>query len=64
MKKILFYTFIAVILAFVVVMSAQAQAPYRTRTFGFDWRNLQVFVEDNPLSPPVITMCEANRIII
>lgn len=41
-----------------------AQTPYRTQTFGFDWRNLQVYVEDNPLSPPVITMGEANRIVI
>lgn len=41
-----------------------AQTPYRTQTFGFEWRSLQVFVEDNPLAPPIITLGEANRIVI
>lgn len=41
-----------------------AQGPYHTRTFGFDRRSLQVYVEDNPLAPPIITLGEANRIIV
>lgn len=46
------------------VMAATPQAPYYTRTFGFEWRTPQVYVEDNPLAPPVITLGEANRIVI
>lgn len=64
MKKSLYRIVIAVILILITSITTVAQGPYRTRTFGFDWRNLQVFVEDNPLAPPVITMGEANRIII
>lgn len=45
-------------------IKAQETAPYRTRTFGFDWRTLQVQVEDNPMAPPVITLGEANRITV
>ncbi len=45
-------------------ITAQDAAPYRTQTFGFDWRTLQVQVEDNPLAPPVITLGESNRITI
>ncbi len=43
---------------------AQPAKPYRTQTFGFDWRTLQVQVEDSPLAPPVINLGEANRIVI
>ncbi len=64
MKKSLYRTIYVAMLLLAVGLSGMAQAPYRTRTFGFDWRNLQVYVEDNPLSPPVITMGEANRIVI
>lgn len=64
MKKSLYRIVTAVTLTLIVCINTVAQGPYRTRTFGFDWRNLQVFVEDNPLAPPVITMGEANRIII
>ncbi|MBO7318227.1 MAG: DUF5103 domain-containing protein, partial [Bacteroidales bacterium] len=64
MKNSLYRIVITVALTLIVCITTVAQAPYRTRTFGFDWRNLQVFVEDNPLAPPVITMGEANRIII
>ena len=45
-------------------IGAQETPPYRTRTFGFDWRTLQVQVEDNILAPPVITLGEANRIVV
>ena len=64
MKKSLYRILFTVALTLIVCITTVAQGPYRTRTFGFDWRNLQVFVEDNPLAPPVITMGEANRIII
>lgn len=64
MKKSLYRILFTVALTLIVCSTTVAQGPYRTRTFGFDWRNLQVFVEDNPLAPPVITMGEANRIII
>lgn len=45
-------------------LSAQDNEPYRTRSFGFDWRTIQVQVEDNQLAPPIITLGEANRIVI
>lgn len=45
-------------------IQAQNNEPYRTRSFGFDWRTIQVQVEDNQLAPPVITLGEANRIVI
>lgn len=64
MKKSLYRILFTVALTLIVCSTTVAQGPYRTRTYGFDWRNLQVFVEDNPLAPPVITMGEANRIII
>ncbi|MBR5844197.1 MAG: DUF5103 domain-containing protein [Bacteroidaceae bacterium] len=64
MKKSLYRIFFTVALTLIVCITTVAQGPYRTRTFGFDWRNLQVYVEDNPLAPPVITMGEANRIVI
>ena len=64
MKKSLYRILFTVVLTLIVCITTVAQGPYRTRTYGFDWRNLQVFVEDNPLAPPVITMGEANRIII
>ena len=64
MKKNLYRILSLVALTVILCANTMAQTPYRTRTFGFDWRNLQVFVEDNPLSPPVITLGEANRIII
>lgn len=58
--KVLFAT----ILIGTTAIATIAQQPYRTQTFGFDWRTLQVYVEDNPLAPPIITLGEANRIII
>lgn len=64
MKNSLYRILFTVALTLIVCSTVVAQGPYRTRTFGFDWRNLQVFVEDNPLAPPVITMGEANRIVI
>lgn len=57
-----------IILISIVVLSAMShvagQSVYHTRTNGFDWRTLQVYVEDNPLAPPIITLGEANRIVI
>lgn len=40
------------------------QESYYTQTFGFEWRTPQVYVEDNPLAPPILTLGEANRIVI
>ena len=63
MNKSLFRTIATLIIAITGIV-AMAQEPYYTRTFGFQWRTPQVYVEDNPLAPPVITLGEANRIVI
>ena len=58
---------LSVLCAMIIAVGLQvvwAQEPYYTQTFGFDYRSLQVYVEDNPLAPPVITLGEANRIVI
>lgn len=64
MKNLPYRIFLFVAVMCMAVTSATAQTPYHTRTFGFDYRSLQVYVEDNPLAPPIITLNEANRIVI
>lgn len=64
MKKSILQAIHTLIITAVVATTAMAQAPYCTRTFAFEWRTPQVYVEDNPLAPPIITLGEANRIII
>ena len=64
MKTKLNHTILAIMLVALMATKAMGQTPYHTHTLGFDWRSLQVYVEDNPLAPPIITLGEANRIII
>lgn len=64
MKKLFLHTLNVIIIVFITNITVVAQQTYHTRTNGFDWRTLQVYVEDNPLSPPIITLGEANRIVI
>ncbi len=66
MKRYNLRTYFALLLLLATYTSVLSQSgnPYHTRTFGFDWRTLQVFVDENPLAAPIITLGEANRINI
>lgn len=64
MKKQFYSILYALIMVMMGATVVQAQQPYTTCTFGFDYRSLQVYVEDNPLAPPVIVLGESNRIVI
>lgn len=64
MKKSFIHNLWVLFIVASTTISSVAQKVYHTQTNGFEWRTLQVYVEDNPLSPPIITLGEANRIII